>query len=55
MCPDHDTKAMLWRGGCELYYPIGIDDDDYRVYKFIAETVNYYHGLPDETFPVDEF
>lgn len=55
VCTDHDTKAMLWRDGCELYYPKGIDDDDYCVYKFTAETVNYYHGLSNQTFSIDEF
>lgn len=24
-------KAMLWRDGCEMYYPKGVDDDDYCV------------------------
>lgn len=54
VCTDHDTKAMLWRDGCEIYYPNGVDDDDYCVYKFTAETVNYYHGLSNKTFSVDE-
>lgn len=55
VCTDHDTKAMLWQDGCELYYPKGIDDDDYCVYKFTAETVNYYHGLSNQTFSIEEF
>ncbi|MDE6732354.1 MAG: pyridoxamine 5'-phosphate oxidase family protein [Oscillospiraceae bacterium] len=54
VCTDHDTKAMLWRDGCELYYPKGVDDDDYCVYKFTAETVNYYHGLSNITVSIDE-
>lgn len=54
VCTDRDTKAMLWRDGDELYYPKGVDDDDYCVYKFTAETVNYYHGLSNQTFSIDE-
>lgn len=54
VCTDHETKEMLWRDGCEIYYPKGVDDDDYCVYKFTAETVNYYHGLSNKTFSIDE-
>lgn len=54
VCTDHETKAMLWRDGCEMYYPKGVDDDDYCVYKFTAQTVNYYHGLSNKTLSIDE-
>lgn len=54
VCTDHDTKAFLWHNGDEMYYPNGVDDEDYCVYKFTAETVNYYHGLSNETFPIEE-
>ena len=54
VCTDHETKAFLWREGFEKYYPKGVDDDDYCVLKFTAETVNYYHGLGNVTFFVEE-
>lgn len=54
VCTDHDTKAMIWHDGDEIYYPKGVDDDDYCVYKFTAETVNYYYGLSNVTLPIDE-
>ncbi len=54
VCTDHDTKAFLWQDGCEIYYPKGVDDEDYCVYKFTAETVNYYHGLSNATFSIEE-
>ena len=54
VCTDHDTKAFLWRDGGEIYYPKGIDDEDYCVYKFTADTVNYYHGLSNATFAMEE-
>ena len=54
VCMDHETKAMLWREGFEMYYPKGIDDEDYCVYKFTADTVNYYYGLSNVTLSIDE-
>ncbi|MPN38692.1 hypothetical protein SDC9_186217 [bioreactor metagenome] len=54
VCTDHDTKQLLWRDGFEIYYPHGVDDEDYCVLKFTAETVNYYHALDNETIAVKE-
>lgn len=54
VCTDRETKAFLWRDGFEMYYPKGIDDEDYCVYKFTAETVNYYYGLNNVTLSVEE-
>ena len=54
VCTDHETKAFLWREGFEIYYPKGVDDGDYCVLRFTADTVNYYHGLSNATFSVKE-
>lgn len=54
VCTDHETKAFLWREGFEMYYPKGVDDEDYCVYRFTAETVNYYNALSNVTMSVDE-
>ena len=54
VCTDHDTKVFLWREGFEMYYPKGVDDEDYCVLKFTADTVNYYHDLSNTTFSVKE-
>lgn len=54
VCTDHETKAFLWRDGFEMYYPKGVDDEDYCVCKFTAETVNYYYGLSNVTLSADE-
>ena len=54
VCTDHEPKAMIWHEGDEIYYPKGVDDEDYCVYKFTAESVNYYHGLGNVTLPIDE-
>ena len=55
VCTDHDTKAFLWRDGFEMYYPKGVDDEDYCVFRFTADTVNYYHGLSNMTISMEEF
>ena len=54
VCTDHETKAFLWREGFEMYYPKGVDDEDYCVLRFTADMVNYYHGLNNESFSVKE-
>ena len=54
VCTDRATKEFLWREGFEMYYPKGIDDEDYCVYRFTAEMVNYYFGLSNVTLPVSE-
>ncbi len=51
---DRDAKAFLWRDGFEMYYPKGVEDDDYCVLKFTADTVNYYHGLSNATYAIGE-
>lgn len=51
---DHEHKAMLWEDGCEVYYPNGIDDEDYCVLRFTATSGNYYHGLINHDFFIDE-
>lgn len=54
ICEDRETRAMIWHNGDEMYYPGGIDDPDYCVYKFTAETVNFYCGLSNTTVSIDE-
>ena len=51
---DRENKANFWRDGFEIYYPKGIDDDDYCVFRFTAESGNYYHGLKNMTFSMEE-
>lgn len=54
VCTDHDTKAMIWKDEDIIYYPLGVDDPDYCVYKFVAEKGNYYHGLQNIDFDISE-
>lgn len=46
-------KELLWREGFERYYPKGVTDDEYCVYKFTAEKGRYFPGS-SETFDIKE-
>jgi general stress protein 26 len=52
VCTDHARKARLWADGCEIYYPLGIDDPDYCVLEFTAEQGNYYYNLSKHPFEI---
>lgn len=54
VCTDSSHKELLWRPGDEMYYPKGVTDDDYCVYKFTAKYGNYYHGLSNTTFTKED-
>ncbi len=49
---DPESRRRLWKDGCEVYYPLGVDDPDYSVLRFTAKKGNYYHGLKNLTFEV---
>jgi general stress protein 26 len=51
---DRASKEMLWNDGCEVYYPLGIDDPDYTVLCFTSEWGNYYRHLKNTTFKIEE-
>lgn len=51
---DREHKEMLWREGFEIYYPNGVMDEDYCVLRFTAEKGNYYHGLKNIDFNIEE-
>jgi len=63
VCTDRETKAKLWVEKAVLgehtisswdYYPKGIDDEDYCVLKFTAQTVNCYSGYEIAAFPIED-
>ena len=39
---EHSFRELLWNQGDEKYYPNGIDDEDYCVMEFTAESGRYY-------------
>ena len=53
-CTDHDTKARFWSDGDEKYYPEGVDDPDYCVFRFTANTGRHYYNGVSTDFSADE-
>ena len=47
---DAESKAMIWRDGDTMYYPLGVTDPDYCVLKFTAAKGRYYHNFKSEDF-----
>ena len=39
---EHPWKQMLWHPQDVQYYPLGVDDPDYCVMEFIADSGSYY-------------
>ena len=39
---EREYKALLWNEGDEKYYPKGVDDEDYCVLEFAAESGRFY-------------
>jgi len=55
ICTDRASRELMWNNNSYLHYPKRIDDEDYSVIKFTAETVNYYDGLGNNTtLSIDE-
>ncbi len=42
---EREYKQFFWNEGDEIYYPKGIDDEDYCILEFQAECGQYYGGL----------
>lgn len=54
VCTDLEHRKMLWHLGDEIYYPKGVEDEDYCVLKFTVESGRYYYGMGGFTFTIDE-
>ena len=39
---EREYRELLWNEGDEKYYPQGVEDEDYCVLEFIAESGRYY-------------
>ena len=39
---EREYKELLWNPGDEKYYPQGIDDPDYCVTEFVADSARFY-------------
>ena len=49
---DRSSRERLWEEGCERFYPKGIDDPDYTVLRFTAESGKYYQFGTKLRFPI---
>jgi general stress protein 26 len=50
---DTEMRRRLWADGCEVYYPLGVNDSDYSVLCFTAERINFYQGLKNIDFEIE--
>lgn len=41
---EKEYRELLWNEGDEEYYPKGVDDEDYCVLEFIAESGRFYRA-----------
>jgi len=49
---DAASKEMIWQAGDTMYYPLGVEDQDYCVLKFTAISGRYYSNFKSEDFIV---
>lgn len=52
---DEESRKLIWKEGFERYYTKGIDDPDYSVLKFTAESGFFFGGPNTTDFTMDEF
>jgi general stress protein 26 len=50
---DKKIKELIWKDGFTIYYKEGIDDPDFIIIKFTAESGRYYSNFSSETFQVE--
>ena len=50
---DRETKEMIWKKGDTVFYNGGVDDPDYCVLKFTAESGRYYRDLKTQDFDIE--
>lgn len=49
---DQASRERLWQEGCERYYPEGVNDPDYTVLRFTADSGKVYQSLEKTRFEV---
>lgn len=50
---DMETKKEIWQDGWEMYYPKGVQDEDYSVLKFSSMRAYFYHNLEKHEFEIN--
>lgn len=51
---EEGIKREIWCSGDTMYYPQGVTDPDYCVFKFTAIKGRYYTNLKSENFTMDD-
>lgn len=51
---DDEKRREFWSDGMEKYYPLGCTDPDFALIKFTASKGNYYHGLKNTDFEIND-
>lgn len=51
---DDDKRKKFWHEEMRMYYPLGYNDPDFVLAKFTAFKGNYYYGLKNYDFDIDE-
>lgn len=54
VCFDAYHKELIWQPGDTQFYPKGVTDEDYCVFKFTAQKGNYYHLTTNVSFVFDD-
>lgn len=49
---DDEIKQECWRAGDTMYYSGGVNDPDYCILKFTAESGRYYANFKKENFEI---
>ena len=50
---DREIKERIWREGDTLYYPLGVEDPDYCVLRFVSEWGRFYEKFTSTNFVVE--
>lgn len=50
---DVESRRLIWRDGDTMYYPKGVDDPDYCVIRFTAQSGRIYGNFKSEDFSVE--
>ena len=50
---DNEKRKEFWSDGMERYYPLGYTDPDFALIRFAASKGNYYHGLKNTDFDIN--
>jgi general stress protein 26 len=49
---DAASKELLWNDKYKIYYPLGVTDPDYCVFRFTASTGRYYSNFSTQDFEI---